>query len=34
MLKRLKGLSCAVLAMAALGCVGTTAVQAQEVQKK
>ncbi|MCR8716658.1 RHS repeat-associated core domain-containing protein [Stenotrophomonas indicatrix] len=34
MLKRLKDLSCAALAMAALGCVGTTAVQAQEVQKK
>jgi len=34
MLKRLKDLSCAVLAMAALGCVGTTAVQAQEVKKE
>jgi len=34
MLKRLKDLSCAVLAMAALGCMGTTAVQAQEVQKE
>lgn len=34
MLKRLKDLSYAALAMTALGCVGTTAVQAQEVQKK
>ncbi len=34
MLKRLKDLSSAVLAMAALGCMGTSAVQAQEVKKQ
>lgn len=34
MLKRLKDLSCAALAMTALGCMGASAVQAQEVQKK
>ncbi|MGZ0026591.1 hypothetical protein [Stenotrophomonas sp. S4] len=34
MLKRLKDLSSTVLAMAALGCMGTSAVQAQEVKKQ
>ncbi|WP_353098986.1 RHS repeat-associated core domain-containing protein [Stenotrophomonas lactitubi] len=34
MLKRLKDLSYAALAVTALGCVGTAAVQAQEVQKE